>query len=226
MKTFDNLTTTTGVARRVWLSGCLMLTGLGLVLGLNPARTAAQPGTKSDKAAGPRLNHIDLVVSNVKENREFFENHFGFKTLIEFPDKLAVTTDGASTSLVLSSPEIAGEIDEIRRNGSAEPKDKKSGDADAKKPIEYPKGFHIGFHQDSKEAVNEMYKKLKAAGVAGRSPRTITGHGRSMSVRRAGTTSRSSTNPDAGANSRRIARIAHNSGRFVERISLIKKLLK
>jgi catechol 2,3-dioxygenase-like lactoylglutathione lyase family enzyme len=175
MKTFDNSTTTTGVARRVWLSGCLMLTGLGLVLGLNQARTAAQPGTKSEKATGQRLNHIDLVVSNVKENREFFEKHFGFKTLIEFPDKLAVTTDGAGTSLVLSSPEIAGEIDQIQRDGSAEPKDKKSGDADAKKPIEYPKGFHIGFHQDSKEAVDEMYKKLKAAGVAVQEPKDYHG---------------------------------------------------
>jgi len=164
MKTFDNLTTTTAVARRVWLSGCMMLTGLGLVLGLNPGRAMAQPGAstpKAEGATGKRLNHIDLVVADVAENRAFFEKHFGFRKIVEFGDKLAVLTDGAGFTLTLSSPEVG---------------DEKGADApNAKKPVEYPAGFHIGFHQDRKEGVDEIHKKLKAAGINVPEPRDYHG---------------------------------------------------
>jgi len=177
MKTFYDRKTTAGVVLRVSLAGCMILAGAGLVLGLYPARTAAQPGTEAPEgtATGKRLNHIDLVVANVGENRAFFEKHFGFKTLIEFPDKLAVTTDGAGMTLVFSSPEIGGEIGNFQRTGTAESKDKGADGADAKKAIEYPAGFHIGFHQDSKEAVDEIYKKLKAAKVEVNKPKDYHG---------------------------------------------------
>lgn len=175
MKTFDNWKSTTGLARRVSLAGCMILAAAGLILGLYPLRTAAQPGTKAPKGAGKRLNHIDLVVANVGENRAFFEKHFGFKTLIEFPDKLAVTTDGSGMTLVFSSPEIAGEIGNFQRTGTAESKDKGMDGANTKKAIEYPAGFHIGFHQDSKEAVDEIYKKLKAAKVEVNEPKDYHG---------------------------------------------------
>jgi catechol 2,3-dioxygenase-like lactoylglutathione lyase family enzyme len=167
MKTFDNLTTTTGVARRVWLTGCLMLTGLGLVLGFNPGRTIAQPGAstpKSEGATGKRLNHIDLVVADVAENRAFFEKHFGFRKIVDFGDKLAVLTDGAGFTLTLSSPELGDEIGTVQRGG-ADSKNKGADAPNAQKQVEYPAGFHIGFHQDSKEGVDEIHKKLKAAGV-------------------------------------------------------------
>jgi catechol 2,3-dioxygenase-like lactoylglutathione lyase family enzyme len=112
------------------------------------------------------------VVSNVGENRAFFEKYFGFRSLMEFPDKLAVLTDGAEFSLVFSSPEIAAEIDELQRSGNSDSKDKAPA---VKKPIEYPAGFHIGFHQDSREAVDEIYKKLKDAGVAVEKPKEYHG---------------------------------------------------
>lgn len=38
----------------------------------------------------------------------------------------------------------------------------------------YPKAFHIGFMQDTTEAVNELYKKLKVFGAdTGEGPRKI-----------------------------------------------------
>jgi catechol 2,3-dioxygenase-like lactoylglutathione lyase family enzyme len=177
MKTFYDRKTTAGLVVRVSLAGCMILVGAGLVLGLYPARSAAQPGAEVPKgeARGKRLNHIDLVVANVGENRAFFEKHFGFKTLVEFPDKLAVTTDGAGMTLVLSSPEIAGEIGNFQRTGTTEPKDKGADRADARKAIVYPAGFHIGFHQDSKEAVDEIYKKLQAAKVEVNEPKDYHG---------------------------------------------------
>jgi catechol 2,3-dioxygenase-like lactoylglutathione lyase family enzyme len=178
MKTSYDRKTTVGAVLRILLAGGMILAGAGLVLGLSPARTTAQPGTsepKSGKAAGKRLNHIDLVVTNVAENRAFFEKHFGFRCLVEVPDKLAVLTDGAGCSLVLSSLEVVEEIDEIQRTGTTDPKAKGPGDPGAKKPVEYPAGFHIGFHQDSREAVDEIYKQLKSAGVAVKQPREYHG---------------------------------------------------
>lgn len=162
----------------IGLVGCMILAGACLALGLDPARTTAQPpaaSPKGEKPAGKRLNHIDLVVANVKENKEFFEKHFGFKSIVAIGDDLAVLTDGTDFSLVFSSPEVASEIDQVQRNGKADPKEKGPGGADAKKPVEYPKGFHVGFHQDSKEAVDEMYKKLKDAGVAVQEPKDYHG---------------------------------------------------
>jgi len=76
---------------------------------------------------------------------------------------------------VLSSPEIAGEIGNFQRSRTAKSKDKGTDGADAKKAIEYPAGFHIGFHQDSKEAVDEIYKKLKAAKVEVNEPKDYHG---------------------------------------------------
>jgi catechol 2,3-dioxygenase-like lactoylglutathione lyase family enzyme len=178
MKTSYDQKATAGVVLRILLAGGMVLTGMGLVLGLYPARTTAQPGTsepRSGKAAGKRLNHIDLVVANVAENRAFFEKHFGFRCLVEVSDQLAVLTDGAGFSLVLSSPEVAAEIDQIQRTGTADPKAKGPGGQGAKKPVEYPAGFHIGFHQDSREAVDEIYKKLKTAGVAVEQPKEYHG---------------------------------------------------
>ena len=92
--------TTAGVVR-VSLVGCMILAGACLVLGLYPAQTAAQPGTKGDKSEEGnvmRLNHIDLVVSNVKENRAFFEKFFGFRCIVDRGDKLVVLTDRAGAS--------------------------------------------------------------------------------------------------------------------------------
>jgi lactoylglutathione lyase len=164
-----------GVVPRVLLTGCMTLAG---VLGLYPGRTAAQPGPsapKSGEAAVKRLNHIDLVVPNVKENRAFFEKYFGFRSIVDRGDKLVVLTDGAGFALTLSSPEMGAEIDQFQRAPEKAPKDKEPAGPDAKKPVEYPRGFHIGFMQDSREKVDEIYKQLKDGGVTVEQPREYHG---------------------------------------------------
>jgi catechol 2,3-dioxygenase-like lactoylglutathione lyase family enzyme len=118
---------------------------------------------------------MDVVVSNVKENRAFFEKYFGLRCIVDRDDKLVVLTDGAGFTFTLSSPEMGAEIDQFQRTRTTDSKDKKSGDADAKKPVEYPKGFHIGFHQDSREAVDAIYKQLKDGGVAVEPPKEYHG---------------------------------------------------
>jgi len=174
MKTSYDRKTTIGVVPRVLLAGCMTLAGVGLSLGLYPGRTTAQPGPsapKSGEAAVKRLNHIDLVVPNVKENRAFFEKYFGFRSIVDRGDKLVVLTDRAGFALTLSSPEMGAEIDQFQRDPETAPKDKEQAGPDAKKPVEYPKGFHIGFMQDSREKVDEIYKQLKDGGVTVEKPR-------------------------------------------------------
>ncbi|QJX00010.1 VOC family protein [Frigoriglobus tundricola] len=172
MTTSHDRNATAGVVRRVSLAGCLMLAGASLLLGIDSARTSAQPpapkaeppAAKAQKATGMRLNHVDLAVPDVKTDREFFEKHFGFKCLVTVGDDLAVLTDGSDFSLVLSGPEVGADVEKLQRGGKTDAKNKGTG-TDAKKKIEYPAGFHVGFHQDSKESVDAMYKKLKDAGV-------------------------------------------------------------
>ena len=178
MKASYDRKTTADVVLRVSLVGCIVLAGACLVLGLYPTQTAAQPGHKGDKSEEGtvmRLNHIDLVVLNLKENRTFFEKFFGFRCIVERGDKLVVLTDGADFALTLSSPEMGAEIDQFQRDPATTTKDEKPVGPDAKKPVEYPKGFHIGFRQDSREKVDEVYKKLKSGGVTVEQPREYHG---------------------------------------------------
>jgi catechol 2,3-dioxygenase-like lactoylglutathione lyase family enzyme len=178
MKTSNDRKMTAGVVLRVSLAGCMILACVGLVLGLYPARTTAQPGPsapKSEGAAGKRLNHIDLVVPKVAEDRAFFEKYFGFRRVVDRGDKLVVLTDGAGFALTLSSPETGAEIDQFQRDLETAPKDKDPAGPYAKKPVEYPKGFHIGFMQDSREKVDEIYKQLKDGGVTVEPPREYHG---------------------------------------------------
>ena len=113
METSNDQKMTASVVLRVLLSGCLVLAGAGLVIGLYPARTTAQPGPEGP--AIKRLNHIDLVVPNVKENRAFFEKYFGFRCIVDRGDQIVVLTDGAGFALALSSPETGAEIDKFQR---------------------------------------------------------------------------------------------------------------
>lgn len=167
-----------GVVLHDSLVGCMILAGACLVLGLHTAEIRAQPGPKGDKsegAAGKRLNHIDLVVPNVKENRAFFEKYFGMRPIVDRGDQIVVLTDGAGFALTLSSPETGAEIDKFQRDPATTTKDKEPAVPDAKKPVEYPKGFHIGFMQDSREKVDEIYKQLKSGGVTVEQPREYHG---------------------------------------------------
>ncbi|MBV8265712.1 MAG: VOC family protein [Planctomycetaceae bacterium] len=99
-----------------------------------------------------RLNHLHLTVPNVAQSRAFFETYFGFRCIVSVSRSngdLVVLTDEAGFALILNNFDKA--------------------------PVEYPRGFHIGFMQDSRERVDEIYERLKSDGFGVESPREFHG---------------------------------------------------
>jgi len=97
------------------------------------------------------LNHLNLTVPDVSRTREFFETYFGFRCVFERGgDTLAVLVDESAFILTLNN----------------------FGKAAA---VEYPGAFHIGFSQESRERVDEMYERLKADGFDAQPPREFHG---------------------------------------------------
>jgi predicted enzyme related to lactoylglutathione lyase len=94
-----------------------------------------------------KLNHLNLVVTNVTEAVAFFETYFGFTcTLVKGEDVIAVLKGDDDFTLVIMT---------------------------AKENIHYPKSFHLGFMMDTIEKVDELYKKLKMGNVSVDVPREI-----------------------------------------------------
>ncbi|GHO47879.1 VOC family protein [Ktedonospora formicarum] len=91
-----------------------------------------------------RLNHINLCVNDLTEAREFFQNCFDLKFLDQKGKAIVIMSDGHGFTLVLSNPLAFKDVEEIQP---------------------YPGGFHIGFLQDSEAQVDQIYQRLKAAGV-------------------------------------------------------------
>ena len=87
-----------------------------------------------------RLNHLNLTVPDVRRTREFFETYFGLKCLGE--------RDGDSFALLVDE---SGFVLSLNNFGKAT-------------EVEYPGVFHIGFHQESRERVDEIHQRLKADG--------------------------------------------------------------
>jgi catechol 2,3-dioxygenase-like lactoylglutathione lyase family enzyme len=91
-----------------------------------------------------KLNHINLVVTNVAEAIHFFETYFKFTCLAVKGDNLiAVLKNDDGFELVLMSSSM-----------------------NKKESLDYPENFHIGFKQNTKEAVDDIFKKLKTNGIA------------------------------------------------------------
>jgi lactoylglutathione lyase len=87
-----------------------------------------------------RLNHVNLTVTDVARTREFFETYFGFQCVTaKGRDAIAVLVDESGFVFTLSNFEKTTEV-------------------------EYPGAFHIGFMQESRERVDEMYKRLTSGG--------------------------------------------------------------
>ncbi|MBP1992250.1 VOC family protein [Paenibacillus eucommiae] len=100
-----------------------------------------------------KLNHLNLCVDDLSEAQHFFQNFFGFETLDKKADSIASMSDGHGFSLVLSNPRAFG-------GGT---------------PV-YPDGFHVGFFVDTTDQVDNMYYRLKEAGMdMNEEPRTIRG---------------------------------------------------
>jgi catechol 2,3-dioxygenase-like lactoylglutathione lyase family enzyme len=86
------------------------------------------------------LNHLNLTVPDVARTREFFETYFGFRCIAQRGrDALAVLADESGFILSLNNFDKAANV-------------------------EYPGAFHIGFMQNSRERVDEIYQRLKSDG--------------------------------------------------------------
>jgi lactoylglutathione lyase len=97
------------------------------------------------------LNHLNLTVPDVRQTREFFETYFGFRSVLARDNgTLAVLTDESGFILSLNNFDKATEV-------------------------EYPGAFHIGFMQKNRQQVDEMYERLKSAGLAAEPPKEFHG---------------------------------------------------
>ncbi len=91
-----------------------------------------------------KLNHLNLIVTNVEEAIAFFEKHFGFTCVaIKGDNVIAVLKAVDDFTLVLMAANTKHEIAET-----------------------YPQAFHIGFMMANETQVNETYLKLKNSGIA------------------------------------------------------------
>lgn len=99
-----------------------------------------------------RLNHVNLVVDDLDEARDFFRGSFGFEPVDRKGEAVAVMTDGQGFTLVLSNARaFGGEV-----------------------PVRYPDGFHVGFILETQEEVDRTHERLAAAGAdTGRAPRRM-----------------------------------------------------
>ncbi|HVX50886.1 MAG TPA: VOC family protein [Chitinophagaceae bacterium] len=96
-----------------------------------------------------QLNHINLVVSNVKESIGFFETYFNFTcTDVKGDNVVAILKNAGGFTLVIMASKN-------------------------EKPV-YPQAFHIGFMLDSEAEVVQTYRNLENGGIAAReAPRKI-----------------------------------------------------
>jgi catechol 2,3-dioxygenase-like lactoylglutathione lyase family enzyme len=85
-----------------------------------------------------KLNHIDLLVSDVQHSAAFYCECFGM-THTSNPNSpaIAILSDGCGFILVLQRAEPG---------------------------VSYPKGFHVGFLVDSPQTVRELQARARAAG--------------------------------------------------------------
>lgn len=100
------------------------------------------------------LNHLNLVVPDLDAAQELFTTAFGFGTMLRRGNALVALTGADGFTLVLS---------ESRRFGGPD-------------VPQYPEGFHVGFLQETREAVDALHMRLAAAPVAiGHAPRLMHG---------------------------------------------------
>ncbi len=87
-----------------------------------------------------KLNHLNLIVTNVADAIIFFETYFGFKcTLVKGDNIIAILKDPENFTLVLMTDKAGN--------------------------LSYPKDFHIGFMLETANQVHETYKKLKDGNI-------------------------------------------------------------
>jgi lactoylglutathione lyase len=83
-----------------------------------------------------KLNHLNLIVTDVPATAAFLEKYFGLHNIAPGNDKMAFMSDEAGLILIMFKG----------------------------KDVAYPEGFHIGFIQESEAAVNEINQRLRDDG--------------------------------------------------------------
>ncbi|NRG48232.1 VOC family protein [Bacillus sp. CRN 9] len=83
-----------------------------------------------------KLNHLNLTVTDVAASRDFLETYFNLKCVGSRGNGFAAMFDDDGFVLTLMKG----------------------------KNVQYPKTFHIGFHQENKEKVDEINDRLKNDG--------------------------------------------------------------
>jgi catechol 2,3-dioxygenase-like lactoylglutathione lyase family enzyme len=119
--------------------------GHGQIFGFNgPAGftvcSQAWPHFNPEQEPTMRLNHANLVTSEVAALAGFFTNHFGF-TLLDMRGKDAFAILSGSEGFALN----------LMKPGKGE-------------DATYPDGFHIGFFVDETQLVHAKYAELARAG--------------------------------------------------------------
>ncbi len=98
-----------------------------------------------------RLNHLNLVVTDIAAASTLLQRHFGMKEITRpSTPGLTLLRDDAGLALALTST----------RKGHK---------------VEYPPTFHIGFIQPSEEHVNRIHAGLLADGLNVPAPRRLHG---------------------------------------------------
>lgn len=98
-----------------------------------------------------KLNHLNIVVTDLPKAIHLFENCLGFKCIDNRKNLIAVLTNTDEFALVLWSAKL-NKLQTVR----------------------YPENFHLGFYQPDREAVRAVYDGLQGEDVVFDSePKTI-----------------------------------------------------
>ena len=89
-----------------------------------------------------KINHMNLVVTDVAEAVRLFENYLGLTCIENRRNAVAVLTDENDFVLIFWSSKL-----------------NKTGE------VNYPENFHIGFYQPDKASVLKIYDELQRAPV-------------------------------------------------------------
>lgn len=117
-----------------------------------------------------QLNHLNLTVPDVTLSREFLETYFGLECVADKGNNsIAILTDESGFILTLNNFEKVSEVT-------------------------YPGAFHIGFMQESRERVDEIYRHLKSDGFEVDPPKSFMGPGPFTSSLQAASWSKSCIN--------------------------------
>lgn len=88
-----------------------------------------------------KLNHLNLTVTDPVASQEFLTKYFGLKARGKSNPNMAILADDNGMVLTLMNPKMGKESE-----------------------VKYPATFHIGFIQETEEAVNELNQRLKSDG--------------------------------------------------------------